>query len=248
MRNLEEYNNAFRNKIAFVIGSGPSLAFTDLNPISQHLTIAVNSGYLAFPESNFFLSDDHSVARWSYFQKDLKYAKTIVLLYERMLKDQAAFFGDRSVLFKHRRGYHVTDKYSHTDKENYILEARTSVGSAIHVAHIMGCSKIVLLGIDCRRIDNKRYFWEFDRKKYKVSRSDGVPTVRFRGIRKKGVQTDSDLMQIQDYWTKFGNELNKKCKIYNVSKFSSLEIFPKIEMKDILNQLELGEERIPPLP
>ncbi len=233
MRNLEEYNSAFEGKTAFVIGSGPSLAFADLSLLSQHITIAVNSGYLAFPSSDFFLSDDHEVARWSYFQKDLKQSKTTVLLYEDKLKKEAHLFGDRLVLFRHRHGYHVTDPYSHNDKKNHILQARTSVGSAIHVAHIMGCDRIILLGIDCRRLEGKRYFWEFNQKKYNISRSDGVPLVKFKRVRKRGVQTDSDLIQIQDYWTKFGGELNKKCNIYNASTLSTLNIFPKIEWKDI---------------
>lgn len=234
MNNLEKYNNAFKGQTAFVIASGPSISFLDLTPLSQHITLAVNSGILAYPQSNFFVSDDWSVSSWSYFFNDLRHSKVVPLLYEDKLKKTASMFGDRATLFKHRQGYHVTDDYSHTIYDNHILQARSSVGTAIHIAHIMGCSKIVLLGVDCRRVNDCRYFWQLNPKFKTPYRTDKRVIDDFRRIMHHGNQSDADLVSILKYWNEFGEELNKKCNIVNASNISALEVFPKKDLSEVL--------------
>ena len=55
MRNLEELNNKHKGKACFVIGSGPSINDCKKSPywssMHDHVTIAVNSGLVAFPAS-----------------------------------------------------------------------------------------------------------------------------------------------------------------------------------------------------
>ena len=85
-RNLEEFNNRYPGRTCFIIGSGCSVndIQKDLHLLSSHVTIAVNSGYVAYPQSDFFVSDDWSVANWSYFFDDLtKSQHTVALLYDR---------------------------------------------------------------------------------------------------------------------------------------------------------------------
>lgn len=236
MRNLEEYNGALKGQPVFIVASGPSLYFQDLLLIEDRVTIAVNSGFLAVPDCNFFISDDHSVANWSYFFRDLREAKTEVLLYEDKLKHVASLFGQRSVLYRHRTGYHVTDVYSHDDPTRRIIQCRSSVGSAIHVAHIMGCSPIVLLGVDGRRLSGNRYFWQFDRKRFgNPHRSDGFKTDGFKRVKNNGFESDEDLKSISDYWNSFGKQLLEKCEIYNASSFSNIQVFPKMRFEDAVN-------------
>lgn len=246
MRNLEEFNGKHAGRIGFVLGSGPSLNMLDLEPLKDHITIAVNSGYVGFPDANYFISDDWSVANWSYFFNDLRASKTtIALLYEDMLKNQAWQFGDRSVLFRHRKGYHITDKYEHSNSENFICQARTSAGSAIHVAHIMGCKEIVLIGIDCCRQDSLRYFWgkrgAVDKRPF---RNDAIPPDRYRRAFDKGRQTDTDLMEITRYWESKAAHFNAKCKVYNASPITVLEQFPRVNLKEFLNRSEEGKKHV----
>lgn len=245
MRNLEEFNGKHKGEIAFVLGSGPSLNMLDLAPLKNHVTIAVNSGYVAFPEANYFISDDWSVAHWSYFFNDLRSSKTtIALLYEDMLKNQAWQFGDRAVLFRHRQGYHVTDKYEHANKANHICQARTSAGSAIHVAHIMGCEKIVLIGIDCCRHDALRYFWgKRGAVEKRPFRNDSIPPDRYKKTFHKGKQTDTDLIEITRYWQSKAEYFNAKCQVLNASPITALEEFPKINLQAFLKR-EKGEKDV----
>lgn len=247
MRNLEEFNGIYKDSetTCFIIGSGTSIHFQNLEPLKEHVTIAVNSGYVAAPWAKYFISDDWSIARWSFYFKSLKESEvTIPLLYEDKLGNTAEWFGSRAVLFRHTKGINIPDKYNHTDKRFFIGETRTSVGTAIMVAHIMGCSKIVLLGIDGCRDYGKRYFWQLP---YQISpvrdtsydiprRNDNVPIDKYQKIKILGKITDKDLVDINRTWLAFGQAVNKKCKVYNASEISVLSVFPKVSLESFFEK------------
>lgn len=246
IRNLEEFNGKYKNRVCFVVGAGTSLHFQNLEPLKDHITIAVNSGYVGVPWANFFISDDWSISRWSYFFKDLtESTTTVALLFEDKLGSSVGRFGDRSVIFRHRGGIHIADRYDHSNKKNHIGETRTSVGTAIMIAHIMGCSKIVLLGIDGNRQFGKRYFWELSHttslyrtEPYnKPYRSDKSCWDHFRKVRAKGQTTDADLIDINKSWSAFGKAVNKRCKVYNASENSVIDVFPKVNLEQFLEDL-----------
>lgn len=246
IRNLEEFNGKYKDRTCFIIGAGTSIHFQSLEPLKDHITIAVNSGYVAAPWANFFVSDDWSVARWSYFFEDLEKSETtIALLYEKKLSSSVGSFGDRSVIFRHRGGTHIADRYDHLDKKNHIGETRTSVGTGIMIAHIMGCSKIVLLGVDGCRNFGKRYFWElpigtapYRSEPYKKPyRSDYTGWDCFHVVKERGQTTDTDLIDINKSWNTLGKAINKKCKVYNASENSTLNIFPKVNLEKFLEEL-----------
>ena len=199
------------------------------------VTIAVNSGYCICPDADYFVSDDWSCAHWSYMFNDLKNSKkTIALLYDKKLKNIAHWFGQRTVLFKHRKGWHLSDTYSHTEYNHHICQARNSLVTAIAIAHIMGCSPIILLGADCCRKDGKRYFWQFWEQKRQPYRNYGIPVDRYNKL--PALQTDTDLLDILQYWNRFGKEVKKKCQILNASQISKIDIFPKIDLTKCLKR------------
>ncbi len=237
MKNLEEFNGRFSGKTCFIVGAGPSLCDQDLAPLRDHVVIAVNSGYIAVPWAPFFISDDWSVAHWSYFFRDLRQSPyTRALLYEDKLAKTASWFGDRAVLFRHRKGIHIPDAYEHDNPKNHIGQTRTSVGSAIMVAHIMGCSTIALLGIDGHRKKGLRYFWQMNSSYQKPYRNDGVPVDKYKIYRMHGQTNDYDLLEMAPTWDKFGKAVNKKCKVYNCSEDSVITVFPKKSMEELLNE------------
>jgi len=236
-RNLEEFNGKHAGTPAFIVGSGPSIHGLDLEPLKDYVTIAVNAGYVAVPDSDYYISDDWEASVWSYFAHDLRKSdKTIPFLYEDKLADKADWFGNRAVLFRHREGYNITDKYEHERKKNRIVQCRTSAGSAIHIAHIMGCSPIVLLGLDCARVRAFRWFWQFPDWKNKPRRLDGRKADKYKHVKQTG---DSDLDSILNYWRTQGREINKKCVVYNASEISKVDIFPKMNLSTVLEVLNV---------
>ena len=234
MRTLDEFNDKYKGETCFIIGAGASIKYTNLEPLKDRLTIAVNSAYLAM-ETEFFISDDWSVTSWSYFCEDLvESKKTKALLYEDKLRSHACLFGDRAVLFRHRTGYNIEDHYDHNVRDYRICQARCSAGSAINIAHIMGCDKIVLLGVDCWRVDGFRYFWQYSNYENKPTRNDYKSLDIYRRCRVANKDTDTDLMNVLDYWKIAGEEMNKKCNVLNATPYSIIDVFPKVRLSSVL--------------
>lgn len=233
MRNLEEFNGRHKGELIFIIGAGPSLFGQNLDKVKNYPTISVNSGYVAAPWSSYFVSDDWSVKHWSYFFRELKESDTTtVFLYEDKLKETSSWFGSRSVLFKHRKGLHIPDKYEHLNRLNHLGQTRTSLGTAIMIAHIMGCARIVLLGVDGCRYKGKRYFWQFWDESKQPFRNDDIPIERYQYQKFGEKETDNDLLDIESTWQSLGKAINRKCVVYNVSPMSIIKVFPKIALED----------------
>lgn len=237
IRNLEEFNQKHKGKSAIILASGPSLIdeIENFSYFPKFVTIAVNSGYAAY-ETDYFVSDDWETKIWHHFAISLKRSnKTIALLYEDKLGDQAHLFGERSVIYRHRLGYYMTSKYEHDNYDNYIMQCRSSLGSAIHIAFIMGIKSIMILGLDCCRKQKYRWFWQLPEWKNKAKRLDGKKEDKYRWRKQNHIDTDSDLIDILNYWNKHGAEINKKCTVYNGSKISQVKVFPYKSLKDFIN-------------
>lgn len=226
-KNLDEFNDKFKGETCFILGSGPSVNLVDLSLLANRLTIAVNSAIVALPSAKFFVSDDWAVANWNFFD-DLKKSQTVALLYEDKLSKHADEFDGRAVIFRHRKGYHLSKPYRHNIYEQRVFEARTSVGTAVHIAYIMGCKEIVLIGVDCCRLEGCRYFWQ-DNEKYNVARNDDVPVDGFRKVTVHGNEMDTDLFSILYYWEKVSNVARGKIEIFNSSPISVVDCFKRVD-------------------
>lgn len=239
-RNLEECNGLHVGRTAFVIASGTSLHGLDLSPLSKHISITVNSGYLAFPNSDYFVSDDAAITKWTYF-RDLVRSKTTALLYEDKFHHVVKFFGDRLVFFRHRTGYNITDKYSHTNRPDRIAQSRSSVGTAIHIAHIMRCSPIALLGVDGYRLNGMRYFWQLDPIRYNHPSKLNLHKILdvFSKVSENGIETDTDLLDIKQYWQEHGAKFLERNKVFNLSQKSTIDVFPKTTLSEFLEQMHV---------
>lgn len=226
---FEIVNQIHKNKTCFIVGAGPSLISQDVSKLVTKNTfaIAVNSGYLAYKEADYFLSDDRAVRYWSYYFQDLKESRTTTpVLFEKMLGDTSHWFQKKPILFRHKEGYELTDHYDHNDKKFHIWEARTSVGSAIHIAHVMGAKEIVLFGVDCCRLNGCRYFWQHPSYKNKPFRNDRVRVDAYKRKKVEGKESDSDLESHFEYWNMVSEKMDQHgIKVYNASNISLLKCF-----------------------
>ena len=238
IRNLEEFNQRYRGQIGLILASGPSLcqhlSFLKSIPY-KWATLAVNSSIIACPDADFFISDDHDVCNWSYFH-NLKDSKTTMLLYEDKLGHTTHAFGDRAVLYRHRKGEYITDYYDHNCYDFRIGEGRSSVFSAIHIAHIMGCKCIMILGLDGCRSGKYRWFWQLPSWENKPKRTDGKRGDKYRCYIDGQNILDSDLMDISRYWEERGPDINKKCLVYNGSVNSVINVFPYIPLNEFVEK------------
>jgi len=236
MRNFEELCDKYSGT-CFIVGSGPSLNSQNLGFLANYTTIAVNAGYIAVPEADFFVSDDQDVVEWQYAYDALRQSdKTQVLLYEWKFQrfgnwqECRCWYGNRLVSFSHRKGYHLTHQYQHDHPKYGIWQARSSLGSAIHLAYLMNFKEIVLLGVDCVYVDGKRHFYEVGKHRAKPERRR--PFFQRRFPRKIGKHTtDQDLLDILSYWNRIYERIGNHFTLRNASPISIIKNIPKVNIE-----------------
>jgi len=166
-----DFAGKFKGKLGFVIGAGPSLCdIKEPEKLLDYVTFTVNSGIMKLPNCDYFVSDDRAVKEWTYYPKYIVKSTCEKLLYRVKWENETSELDENKTFFFEHKIWHFpkTGKVSPEgllmteDPSLPIIGARSSVGTAIHLAHIAGCDPIVLLGIDCKMGDDKRrYFWQY---------------------------------------------------------------------------------------
>jgi len=231
-----------KGKVGFVVGAGPSLRHLsqeDVEIMGQGIVFAVNSALPKVPFADYFIADDIGVKNWRYYSQLLPMLDTHALLYENKLGDHANHLPeDRITWFKHKWWFDPKNKSYNPDglamtKGGPIIGARTTAGSAVHFAYLMGCDPIVLLGCDCCYEGMKRYYWQFDGEK-KCKRTTGEPVFSMpnRGIH-RDKPVDAHCMSFLDYWEALAKQADAQgIKIYDASE-GILDCFEKINMGEL---------------
>jgi len=240
---INDLQDCNKGKLGFVIGAGPSLHFQDIELLRDYITIAVNSAIVKANFFDYFLSDDQAVRHWQYFY-DLSKLKCICLLYDKKLKGYTKHIkSDRIVWFTHKCWYDPSKRTYNSegliltkDAQKPIVGSRTSSGSGIHMAYIMGINPIVLLGHDCCFHKGKRYFWQFPGEK-KTCRISGGPVIIYANKGKvSGQPVDNHSLDFLYYWENF----SKQSKSQNINIINAsggiLDSFPRMSIKEVLEQ------------
>lgn len=163
---VSDLRDIYKGKLCFIYGAGPSLHSVDAEQLKPYVSITVNSGLLKAPWCDYFLSDDEGVRTWNYYAELLPTLPCQKLLYRDKLQSHCDHLSN-VLLFSHTWWYSPADKKYNPPgilmhKDEPIIGAINSVGSAVHFAYIMGCNPVVLLGCDCCYKGGHRYFWQFE--------------------------------------------------------------------------------------
>lgn len=250
MTELIDFQNKHMGKMAFVIGSGPSLHFQDVSPLKDYVTFAVNSAILKIPRCDYFVTDDSSSAEWNYYQLTARSSNCYKLLFQNKLNDDVSHFNAEKVVWydhvvghnpdfdaKNLNGYEMTKT---ADKP--IVAARTSTGSAVHLAYIMGCDPIVLLGCDCCHRNGKRYFWQFPDERNAVRLKNNKPVYcRADKGSFKGKPVDQHCLDFYEYWRRFSRVNQGKTNIIYASEGGLIDVFPSMTLAETLQKF--GDRR-----
>lgn len=241
---LRDFKNKHKGKLGFVVGAGPSLRHVETDSLKDYVVFTANSGLLKFPNCDYFVTDDAGVCSWNYWQVTAKQSKCIKLLYREKLQGYESIFRPEEVLFYDHVGwaspgpngliYHKENVVMTDDPEKPIMGARTSAASAMHIAYIMGCDPIVLLGMDGCYEGRNRYYWQFPNQPKAVEYNNRIFSSPNRGLlRDKPV--DNHCVAYDLYWSHFA-EMNPSLmqgKILNASG-GIVEVFPRISLSEVL--------------
>lgn len=238
---LLELKDLYRDKAIFIVGAGPSLHFQNTELLKDYVTISVNSGIVKVPWCDFFVSDDQDVRNWDYYINLLSQVFCKCLLYYDKLNKHAKHIDEKRIYwFDHKTWYEPSKKKYHSDglvltKDPLkpIIGARTSTGTAIHWAYIMGGNPIVLLGCDCCYKDMKRYFWQY-KGENTPKRLDGK-AIECRPSRKMNGHV---IDYHSDDFIKYFSALANNCRDINIINASDgiLDCFPKLSFDEVLER------------
>jgi hypothetical protein len=118
------------------------------------VTIAVNASILKHPTADFYISSDSRVTERSHWNIALKAPAQLVLY-------QSAPFAEAVPTGRDAVFYSITKDPTIRADSTELVSLGTSAHVAIHLATVLGCTEIVLLGCDCRMVEGKQHYYEF---------------------------------------------------------------------------------------
>ncbi len=154
-----------KNKLAFIIGSGPSIRNIDPETLRPYTTICINEAIAKFPNADYVFSCD---ARFT-LRKAWLLLKGLgckfgcaqggsgfnSYQYARGVKYQDEITADRIISPKRKK----TNNFG--DDIDSLVWGMNSAHPATNFAYTLGHRVIVLLGCDCQLVEGKQYFYEF---------------------------------------------------------------------------------------
>jgi len=226
---LSDLANKYLDEKCFICGAGPTVAFTDLSNIHNHVVIAVNSAILLMPwdegdiERRYWISNDTLCTQWSYFWKTVlrshcyKIVRTSWRTHDERIRDyDFRYFAPR----KDEDGSLINDGVA--------LCSVSSVPTAIDLALLMGCKEIYLLGVDHKMIHGNSHFWQFWPQNKWPQRKDKSKNFSPEQNHQKKMFREN--MPVYKALKRLATKLD--VQIYNCSNNSAIELFEKISIKE----------------
>ncbi len=228
-KSYTELLNKFEDKEnIFILGAGHSLFFNSQNSLFLKLkdygiVICVNSAIIAETEPDYFISNDHLITFWDYWQvvlnsKCIKIVRNSWLKYKDKIKD---FY----IFFPRNTSEDIVD-FEEKGKLCYCSSVVTALDFSIQCENT---SKIFLLGVDqCLDKETQyHHFWQSlprDKQPRELGKKVLTSWEQQKKVFKYNNMAYKALKKFAEY---------KNVEIYNCNKNSKVEIFLKIKFEEI---------------
>lgn len=165
----ENLRGIHANRLCIIAGTGPSTRHLTPETAAKHLVIAVNAAIIKFPKAQYFFTCDPGSVIRKLWQSVLASSCTVLI----GKPDSPEGFGHYDCRTGTRYLDGIESRCVHVvrnpdppalrfdSKDKVLIFGQSSAHCAVHLAYLMGCSPIVLVGCDCGREDGKRYFSDF---------------------------------------------------------------------------------------
>ena len=228
---LKKFKNKYQGKRCFICATGPSLTQEDVEMLKDEYTIGVNSICAMYPNTwwrpKFYVFQDYTIYEMygDWFNRE---GKTIVFSGDPLVGYvRGVKIREKCIRFPVNWAYHnyagIKGKpyvYFSDDCYEKVYSGYTVTYSAIQLAMYMGFKEIYLLGVDCNYNSGKKNHFVNTKKEF-IRTSQGA--------RKECAQ------QMLAYQKAKEAAERKNVRIYNVSRGGKLEIFPRINLEEVLN-------------
>lgn len=215
---LKEYKNSHKGERCFIVGSGPSLKKEELDLIKDEVVMGVNSLCLLDEYKKnfdyFFIGDAHAYLKLHAHLPEGTFLSDYCLRKHPEIEDSGY-----QPLPVNRFNYFIphSRKFS-LNISKVIYDFNSVVFLAIQFAIYAGFSEIYLLGVDCNYNTKKLYAVD-------------------HGIRHNAYYMSSvgeDMIKNFEFLKNFLERENIPTDIYNASTGGMLEVFPRVNLKDVL--------------
>lgn len=231
MKKMQSIKNSHTGERCFIVGTGASLTYDDLDKIKDEYSFSVNSIFLTYQKTSWrpncygivdYLGYKEDISKYS--NKDFNdYAKEFVFLHSKI-----KIIGKRDKLISilvnnaNHQKYRMKKKLFKQEKELSICfyDCFTVTNMMIALAIYMGFKKIYLIGVDCDYSGEKMHIEE--------TLADQIR------------KNDTSHLKPREDLMFYGYELMKKvaeeenCSIYNTTRGGKLEVFPKINLEEVI--------------
>ena len=229
--NFKALKGSHERERCFILGNGPSLVPSDLELIKHEFSFGANQIFLMFektdwrPSAYLTVNVDTILTYGSEIDRlDCKYKfiDSKALDYDVVIKD---------ALYLKHGDYKESDEIFSDDISSYYYNGGTVVYTAIQTAVYMGFKKIYLLGVDHSyklkkdsngtKLDNSvaNHFYKYDDDKKKIDLYNTVDLDYITG----------SFQHAQEYAAR------NKIQILNATRGGNLEVFPRVNLEDVIN-------------
>ena len=160
-KSIKELKNKHLKEDIWVITAGSSMDYVPKNLFDNKVTISVNDMVQHF-KSDYLVMKDCMKPK---FAHTLEYAKkfNIPLLFSKHHEGKSQsqlnnVSNPNSYVFEHNPKLNPFKDEINNLKEDEIINSRSTITTAMHIAAYMGAKNIILCGHDCGTINNKLYY------------------------------------------------------------------------------------------
>lgn len=229
LKRLSIYQNKFKGKRCFVIGTGPSLTNEDLEALGDEYTFASNSIFRYFDKTDW-RPDFYSVCDKTYYLANKESIDAVTVKRQKFFPlDFALNFG-----FKEDFRYYLRTPYSvrhprfRDNPLRAFQEGSTVTYHLLQLAVMMGFTEIYLLGVDFN------YSLHRDNKG-NIIRDDKVKDYAFND---KAANYTMPNLEASYYAycsaEKYCKQHNYEMRIYNATRGGKLEVFKRVNFDEII--------------
>lgn len=229
MQLIGKYKGIHEGKRCFIVATGPSLTYSDLESLKNEYTFSVNSIFLLLENTDWRPTYYVFVDAYGYKTLSKQYGfncgdipSDAAFIHYR-IKPKTLTGKERFCLIHY--GNHTTKRMKHKEIKNHpdpavcIYDAFTVTNMAIDLAIYMGFKEIYLVGVDCDYQGSKRHVVETEIDKKRISNMKREVELMLTGYAGK-----KDLADRLDVG------------IFNATRGGKLEIFPRVSLDDILGR------------
>jgi hypothetical protein len=237
---LQHYRNRHKDRMAFLLGCGPSLAAVDTALLKPYVTMAVAEAIVKLPDPTYFFSCDGFLWLHGLFDAARNSPSTAIIL------GCAPGVAQQATRLDVHEGHLIARKWDlppHMNNVPRLDDDRLVVGAvsshpALHLLLVMGCDPIVLLGMDGGPIDGVHGFWMLPEYYAKAP----APLRAFYGEdpiaehAKRHSDAENVLGGADELWAQLGAQSAASARIINASPASKITCFEKMDLKAVLDK------------